>query len=591
MKAFFATTPVPKLTAVMGATCLIGAGLLTATASSASAVTYDRNYVAGDMYVLTLGDSLAQGSGPEIFKLLKQYNPTLGYQRLACGGENASGFQFPDTSSAWLRCKSGGDEYSAAAVGYRSQLEAALGFIKSHPGKIALITISIGGNQFDYAKTPAQITRDIAQLRAAAGDAVPIVSQTMYATGIANWLRKDYQGARQAQWDLGWARANTPAWYLNGGATKVADMGAAFGQYTPLPAAGQEAANPNPPAVVNTCLYVRVCSDGNLHPTAAGYTQMARGIAEAAFGPSLVIPPLPPAVTPAAPPTTPTGLVGRRRDGAVDLQWDARPLGTPAVVGYKIEAQADGGAWQTVVDCTQWGAVNETVRGLTNGVNYKFRITAGNARGYSSVSAPSAAVTPVPALSAPLNLAATPVNNGAELTWTLPTSDGGSPIISHRTEKSTDGGKTWSTADESSDAKPRNTLGDLTNGVTYQVRVIARTIDEASIPSAPVTVIPAPSAPGRPRSLVATAGNASASLTWLAPTSDGGRPITGYKLEKGTYASGAWHFTTAVDNTGTAATNATVTGLTNGTAYRFRVSAINALGTGTPAESVSATPR
>jgi hypothetical protein len=85
--------------------------------------------------------------------------------------------------------------------------------------------------------------------------------------------------------------------------------------------------------------------------------------------------------------------------------------------------------------------------------------------------------------------------------------------------------------------------------------------------------------PGAPTAVVAGRGNASASVSWTAPASDGGAPITAYTVtsttESHTCAS-------------TGATFCTVSGLTNGTPYAFTVTATNVAGTG-PASDPSNT--
>ena len=63
------------------------------------------------------------------------------------------------------------------------------------------------------------------------------------------------------------------------------------------------------------------------------------------------------------------------------------------------------------------------------------------------------------------------------------------------------------------------------------------------------------------------------SVTWTAPQADGGSPITGYTV---TPYIGATAQTPV--QAGASATSATVTGLTNGTSYTFKVTATNAVG-------------
>src|SRR5438270_359022 len=84
----------------------------------------------------------------------------------------------------------------------------------------------------------------------------------------------------------------------------------------------------------------------------------------------------------------------------------------------------------------------------------------------------------------------------------------------------------------------------------------------------------APQVPGAPTNVAGTAGDHSVALNWTAPASNGGSPITGYRITPyiGSTAQPAIL-------TGSPATSYNVTGLTNGTAYTFTAQAINAVGT------------
>jgi len=94
--------------------------------------------------------------------------------------------------------------------------------------------------------------------------------------------------------------------------------------------------------------------------------------------------------------------------------------------------------------------------------------------------------------------------------------------------------------------------------------------------------------PGAPTSVTASAGNAQATVSWTAPTGVISQaPVTDYVVQ---YSSGGGYWYTFSDGTSTA-TTATVTGLTNGTAYTFRVAAVNVVGTGSySSASAAVTP-
>jgi YHYH protein/Fibronectin type III domain len=87
---------------------------------------------------------------------------------------------------------------------------------------------------------------------------------------------------------------------------------------------------------------------------------------------------------------------------------------------------------------------------------------------------------------------------------------------------------------------------------------------------------------GAPTALVATAGDASISLAFTAPASNGGAAITSYAAA--CIAGGT-------TKTGTASSSpVVVSGLTNATAYTCSVAAINSVGTGSVSTTVNATP-
>ena len=91
---------------------------------------------------------------------------------------------------------------------------------------------------------------------------------------------------------------------------------------------------------------------------------------------------------------------------------------------------------------------------------------------------------------------------------------------------------------------------------------------------------------GPPTALVATTGNVQASLAWTAPTVGGNPAISNYVIE---YTSDGLSWSQFAHQASTTASIA-VTGLTNGTTYTFRVSAVNSDGVGTTSALASTTP-
>ena len=82
--------------------------------------------------------------------------------------------------------------------------------------------------------------------------------------------------------------------------------------------------------------------------------------------------------------------------------------------------------------------------------------------------------------------------------------------------------------------------------------------------------------PGAPTGLTAKPGNTQVTLSWAAPASDGGSPVSGYNVFEGTTAD----LSGSAPVTNVTGTTVTLPGLINGTTYYFKVAAVNAVGPG-----------
>ena len=184
--------------------------------------------------------------------------------------------------------------------------------------------------------------------------------------------------------------------------------------------------------------------------------------------------------------------------------------------------------------------------------------------------------------SAPLSLQATPGNGRVNLTWTAPVSDGGNPIVAYRIYRgTTSGGETFLV--EIGNVLSYTDSGVI-NGQTYCYVLSAKNsigegANSTEAMATPVTV------PLQPLALQATAGYHLVTLTWAAPSSDGGSAITGYRIYRGT-SGGSETLLASVGNT----SSYTDTGLTAGQAYYYEVAAVNAAGEGAMSSEASATP-
>ena len=244
------------------------------------------------------------------------------------------------------------------------------------------------------------------------------------------------------------------------------------------------------------------------------------------------------------------------------VTWTAVDTAT----GYTVQWMSSGqgyniGDRQATV--TSGSTTRYTIPSLTNGTEYTVRVIATRTGADDGPPSDEMTGTPFTMPGAPQHLSAVAGYEQVTLTWDAPSSDGGSAIL--RYEVAVDDSGTW--IDAGLDLE--ETVTGLTNGQPYAFAV--RAVNAAGTgPAATVTASPV-TTPGAPQHLSGVSGYEQVTLTWDAPSSDGGSAILRYEV--------------AVDDSGTwidagLDLEETVLGLTNGQRYTFAVRAVNAAGAG-----------
>jgi hypothetical protein len=271
-------------------------------------------------------------------------------------------------------------------------------------------------------------------------------------------------------------------------------------------------------------------------------------------------------------PSAPTAVTAKANiaSGAT-ISWTApTETGSSPISGYTVTASTGP---STAVAATSTTA---TITGLTPGTSVSFAVTATNAAG-ASPPGTSAAVVIVGVPSAPTAVVANAnVALGATVSWVAPNANGSSltgyTITSNPAGASGTAGPTATSA----------VINGLTEGTTY-VFLVSATNAYGTGPAGDSSGTAIVGVPTAPTSVSANANVADgATITWSAPTSNGGTAVTGYTV----IASGGGGQTATVSGS---TLTAKVTGLTPGQSYTFSVTATNAVGTGPAGVSGSVT--
>jgi len=247
-------------------------------------------------YYVSLGDSLAAGTNAtgvgivftdmgyadQLHAALAVEDPKLELVKLGCPGESTASMRFGSQPPTTVLSCGTPAYYKNALYPKGTQLAEAIGFLRAHKGKVALVTIDIGANdlarldvqgnlvlcEFEPSGCTAQIaavaenlTAILAELRAAAGPDVPIVGMTYYdvfarvcvSDPLLLFVCSRVDAGNEALVDT-YAAAGVP----------VADVAGAFGDDD----LSREADH--------VCAWTWFCSDGDSHPNTTGYGVIAQ---------------------------------------------------------------------------------------------------------------------------------------------------------------------------------------------------------------------------------------------------------------------------------------------------------------------------
>ena len=282
--------------------------------------------------------------------------------------------------------------------------------------------------------------------------------------------------------------------------------------------------------------------------------------------------------TPATVPNQPNPPIVTRGNTQLSVSWAAPANNGSPIIDYDVRYAVVGAETWTTHAFTGTGT-STTITGLTNGQVYNVGIRATNAIGSSSW-ATSGNVIPATNPAAPTAPTLTTGNSQIQATWTAP-DNGGTTITSYTVQYRVTGETSWNTTTTSTTSL---TITGLTNGATYQVRIIAVNAVGSSSASPGASATPS-SVPDAPLAPTITRGNGQLALSWTAPAAQGSA-ITDYDVQYKLSTASVWtnHAFTGTD------TSTTITGLTNGSAYDVQVRATNANGSGSWSASGVGTP-
>ena len=271
----------------------------------------------------------------------------------------------------------------------------------------------------------------------------------------------------------------------------------------------------------------------------------------------------------------------------VTWQPPADDGGSP-VTGYLVQWKDTGEEFSDTERRATVTGPRHQIPSLDNGSTYTVQVRAVNLTGTGPPASETGVPVTVPGLPTSLTLRS---NMGNLLvSWDEPADDGGSPVTGYLVQWKDTGEEFSDTERRATVTDPRHQITGLTIGNEYTVSVAA--INATGTGPAVTGSLLLAENPGAPNSLVVTARNQNLAVSWQSPTNEGSTPISEYRvLWKGAGEdyddSACSHRRMTVSASGKLL--AYIGPFRNGDSYDVRVIAVNASGSGSPADT-SGTP-
>jgi lysophospholipase L1-like esterase len=249
----------------------------------------------GDSYSVGYQDSLGHttlnGPANQLLPLARRRGYRFKLINLGCAGATSGSMLTQED------CPAAGRAPGAAGYPGKTQVQAAVDFMRKHRGQVGLVTISIGGNNITpciprtdriacvrtIMKTVSENVRTIVKrLRAAGGKKLRIVGSTYPDVVLGAWVRTDVFGTQgptvAAESLTAFARSINPGLRKAYASARGAfvDVTQATGAYGPFVTTNDPPYGQIPVPVAKVCTLTYFCSQLGIHMTTAGYHIIAR---------------------------------------------------------------------------------------------------------------------------------------------------------------------------------------------------------------------------------------------------------------------------------------------------------------------------